>query len=420
MSRRAWRGAFVVVAIVPTICLPGSTHAGDAGDDAIADADDAGIDVDATVVDAGPPLPACFDAGLRPNPIHVAGGDTPLIAALAQLLAKDSTPESIINGPGPSCFALADLKSHKKRTGKATYFDATGTGHACALDAGGNEVDVAFSDAFASSCGVDVGTDIGDYFGPITPQVFVVPAGSSQQAISAEAAYFAFGANDPRAAPWTDPRFFFVRDEASGTQQVMSAFIGVPGDQWWGHAPIGGGAIIASMTALTRASDMEMSIGTLTTEDDQVPSIYPQLRILAFQAKGQIAAFWPDSSVRSRDKRNVRDGHYTLWGPLHLFAHLAGSAPAITAAPLVTRFAQIGLDKPVLDAEIDNYFVPQCAMRVRRSTEGGPLSSYAPSPSCGCYFEARANGTTACAGCTGDNDCAAPTPKCNYGFCEAQ
>ncbi|MFI5301105.1 MAG: hypothetical protein ACHREM_23725 [Polyangiales bacterium] len=403
----------MLIAIAPAMAFTWRTHADDAGVDG-------GLPDDAGASDAGTPLPPCFDSTARPNPIHVAGGDTPLISALAKLLAKDATPESIINGPGPSCFALADLQSHKKRTGTATYFDASGTGVKCALDPGGNEVDVAFSDSFASSCGVDVGTDIGDFFGPITPQLFVVPVASTQMAISAEAAYDAFGVNDGRARPWIDPHFFAVRDAPSGTQQVISSFIGVPGDQWWGQAPVGGGQIIAQLTAPMSAGDAEKSIGTLTTEDCQVPAIYPQLRILAFQAQGQSAAYWPDSTVRARDKRNVRDGHYAMWGPLHLFAHVVGGGPAITAAPLVTRFSQVALDKSVLDAEIDNFFVPQCAMRVRRTSEGGPLSAYAPAPACGCYFDARANSATSCLACSTDADCASATPRCNYGYCEVR
>ena len=39
------------------------------------------------------------------------------------------------------------------------------------------------------------------------------------------------------------------------------------------------------------------------------------LTALAFRAQGQYAAYWADSTVTSRDKKNVRDGHYTVWSP---------------------------------------------------------------------------------------------------------
>ncbi len=109
-----------------------------------------------------------------------------------------------------------------------------------------------------------------------------------------------------------------------------------------------------------------------------------------------------------------------MWGPLHLFAHLVNGQPAIAAAPIVTGFSQDQLDKPVLDAAIDSFFVPQCAMGVRRSTDGGPLSPFTPQVGCGCYFEARATGSSSCKSCTTAADCPPSASVCNYGYCEVQ
>ncbi len=40
---------------------------------------------------------------------------------------------------------------------------------------------------------------------------------------------------------------------------------------------------------------------------------------LAFQDVGQTCGYYPDSTDNAVDKQNVRDGHYSLWGPLHFF-----------------------------------------------------------------------------------------------------
>jgi hypothetical protein len=400
---RTLRALAIGLAVVPALAFSVRAHAGDGG-----------------APDAGGP-PPCFDATARPNPIYVAGGDTALISALATILGSGPTQVTIVNVDLPSCLALGDLVNKTALTGTAAYFDASGNQLDCTLDAAGNVPDLAFSDSFAATCGFTLGSDIGDFFGPVTPQVFAVPNASTQKAISAEAAYDAFGVNDGASKPWVDPSFFFVRDKVSGTQQVISTFIDVPADQWWGGGKkVGGHQIIAGLSAITSASDAEKAIGTLTTEDIQPPAVTANLRILAFQAKGQIAAFWPDSSVDARDKRNVRDGHYAMWGPLHLFANLVNGQPSVAAAPVVNGFSQGQIDKAVLDAAIDNFFVPQCAMRVRRTSDGGPLSPFVPEVGCGCYFESRAAKATTCKACSSAADCPTTAPKCNYGFCEVQ
>jgi hypothetical protein len=63
--------------------------------------------------------------------------------------------------------------------------------------------------------------------------------------------------------------------------------------------------------------------------------------------------------------------------------------------------------------------VPQCAMRVQRTKDGGDLSLYQPAVPCGCFFEATATGTTpsGCVQCSTAVPCA--TGTCRYGFCEA-
>lgn len=78
------------------------------------------------------------------------------------------------------------------------------------------------------------------------------------------------------------------------------------------------------------------------------------------------------------------------------------------------------MDPKLLDAEISKSLVPQCAMRVTRSEEMGPLLSFSPAFQCGCYFDFKTNGKTACAACAAPGDCPASAPACNFGYCEAR
>ncbi len=59
-------------------------------------------------------------------------------------------------------------------------------------------------------------------------------------------------------------------------------------------------------------------------------------------------------------------------------------------------------------------------MTVQRDTELGPLASFQPERSCGCYFDKVAGGSTTCKACTADAECPATAPRCNYQLCEAQ
>jgi hypothetical protein len=63
--------------------------------------------------------------------------------------------------------------------------------------------------------------------------------------------------------------------------------------------------------------------------------------------------------------------------------------------------------------------VPDCAMKVTRSVEGGDLSLYSPAAPCGCFFESQVGAAPAsCSACTSDATCNGG--KCRFGFCEAK
>ena len=389
----------------------------------------------------------CVDAAAgRGNVVYVTGSTAlrPFLTALAPVVAADNPSYTIVYQSQGSCAGVAAAfdsvlakriikdvpAAGSKPANYAIYFNNDGTAQECFLDTTGAgetgtdwpNVDLGISDVFAKSCGYDAapaGITIADYFGPIQPMTFVVPSASSQRVISAEAAYLAFGlGGGGKAAPWVDPSLFFVRNAGSGTQQMVARAIGVPADKWWGVDRGGSAQVRSLLKVVLDKENAEKSIGIVST--DIADEERSNLRILAFKAKGQTCGYLPDSTPNTRDKINVRDGHYPVWGPVHLFARTSGGIPSTAAGAFVGRFATARIDKTLLDTEISRGLVPQCAMRVTRTEEMGPLASFQPQFQCGCYFDFKSNGATSCKTCNGPAECSGATPACNFGYCEAR
>ena len=89
------------------------------------------------------------------------------------------------------------------------------------------------------------------------------------------------------------------------------------------------------------------------------------MRTLGFQSMGQHGAFFPDRKFSSFDKQNVRDGHYSLWGYLHM---IQAPIPACRGACLTAagRVANILLGRETVASrdtvpmQLSAGFVPQC------------------------------------------------------------
>ena len=362
---------------------------------------------------------------------------------MAPLLAGDSPSYTIVYQSQGSCTGVTavfdadpakrvikDIPAAGGRAANyAVFFKPDGSTQECFLDGTNTnnwpEVDLGISDVYASSCGVTsapAGVTIRDFYGPIQPMVFVVPAASTQRSISEEAAYLAFGlgGGQDRSKPWIDPSFFFVRNASSGTQQMVAKAIHVPGNQWWGLDRGSNTNVVAQMKIVLDQPTAEKSLGIVSV--DFADSERNNLKILAFKARGQSCGYLPDSSPTSRDKINVRDGHYPIWGPVHLFARTTGSLPNAAAGAFIGRFAAPRVDKSLVDAVVAKGLVPQCAMRVSRTDEVGvgAMSSLSPAFQCGCYFDFKANGATSCKACTGPAQCSGATSACNFGYCEAR
>ncbi len=128
----------------------------------------------------------------------------------------------------------------------------------------------------------------------------------------------------------------------------------------------------------------------------------------------------PDLQPYTRDKENVRDGHYPLWGPIHLYARVNGGDISAGAKAFVTLFAVPHPDDELLNATIETGNVPGCAMKVSRTSEMGPMRAYEAPFQCHCYYEKKLNGGTGCKPCAGPAECPSNTPACNLGYCEKQ
>jgi hypothetical protein len=377
-----------------------------------------------------PPAPDIFCADpSRPNLVYVTGSTNmlPLLQAVAPLMAASDPAYLVVFQPQTSCKGAAamfdpDPSKHviKDIPGNwAFFYDAQGTKNYCKLAPEGNPVDVGESDVYARTCGYEPQPGIADYMGPIQAITFVVPAGSSQRAISAEAAHLLFGegGNQGALAPWTDPRMYFVRSSGTGTIQLASRAINVPASAWWGIDRLSSDNLRDSMEVVD-PSVAEKAIGVLSS--DFADRARANLRILAFQAAGQACGYLPDSSPTSFDKLNVRDGHYPIWGPIHLYTATTNGVPSAAADALVRRFSVPRLEQKLIDAIVSGGYIPACAMRVKRDQEMGPLMSHQPQFSCGCYYDNRVNSRSTCTPCAGPGECPASRPACNYGYCELQ
>ncbi len=359
------------------------------------------------------------------NPLYVTGSSAikPLIAKLAPALSAATPPMTIVYKGQGSCTGVEAIVNGTKITGTAALWDGAGAEQTCTLDLTGNSADIGVSDVFAASCpGItNLPSDVSDFFGPVQVMTFVVPKASSQNAISAEAAYFVFGFGQPgQAAPWTDENFLFRRNDQSGTQQMIGRAIQVPANKWKGKDAGGSGAVL---TAVASAAQPDAALGILAT--DVADGSRDKIKVLAYQHTGQSCAYWPDSSATTFDKASVRDGHYPIWGPLHLFSKVGTDKKPVnaSAAKFVGFFTgEVAPPSAVslIDLEIAAHTIPQCAMHVTRTTELGALMSHQPSEPCGCYFEFKATGKTSCTACANDSACPATAPTCRLGYCEVK
>lgn len=412
---------------------------------------DRGIDEGATITDPPPPAPpppidrtapvgAC--AKLAPpgkTVIYITGSSNfqPLLQELAEVVVEESNLIPVFRIT-TSCTGVRSMNS-KSPTYNTEHFIRDpvspsdnyaqiflgdgGPGLNCTLDGGstGVPVDVGESEIYPATCdALNSVEDTIEHFGPILPIEFVVPKGSSQVAISYAAARQVFGGGGG-VAPWNEPSLIFVRGAGTATLRLVARQLDLMPAQVWGRDQ-GSAGHLASQLAVNGES--AAAIGIIGADFYDSVTNRDTLRALAFQADHQGCAFLPDASFLTLDKINVRDGHYPLWGRIHLFTARVSAADLTPAERFALLLTSSKLDQRILEAFIDAHFVPPCAMKVRRDTELGPLTWEDSAPnSCGCAFDAhlRLPGSPPppdCMPCESNEDCPSERPLCSYKFCE--
>jgi hypothetical protein len=305
----------------------------------------------------------------------------------------------------------------------------------CTTPMAGVPVDVAISALFVESCGLGgppAGSGLGLIQGPIQAYTFIVPTASDQNAIWAEEAYYAFGFGNtnplaPTYDPWNNQDFMFIRPTTKSTLVATAKNIDLPPTSWKGVQEAASTDVV---NAVTNSTMPEQTIGILGAE------VYDAdrnqgIKTLAFKAFGQQTAYYPDSTSTAFDKQNLRDGHYTLWSPTVYIAKVDGSGRPTN--PSVAYLTDLVLGNattaPDGGAAIDGLadvvkvgLIPQCAMHVTRTADGGDLGPFTPAAPCSCYYASKipgAAGTPAgCTTCAQQGDCGDGGASCNHGFCE--
>jgi len=391
---------------------------------------------------------SCADLASHGTVVYITGSSaaSPFLQQIAQQLVAQNV--YIVYESTGSCVGVdAVLNGTAMTTGPtapaltATYWDsAASTGVACDLPAEGVTADIGASDVFAQSCaGFEFANldalQVRDAHGPIQTMTFAVPTNSPYSEISAEAAYFAFGfgenggLRDPSGtvAIWADENYLFKRSATSGTQAMLAAAIGVPAAAWKGKAHKASSDVAASIQAAGQKQETaNAALGILAADYIDTKNLRAQIRVLAFQDTAQHCALFPDSSSTARDKLNVRDGHYPIWGPLHLLLRVDGQGKPLNAANRQAVTDIIGYlsgtkalpnQVQLLDLYAQSGLVPECAMHVTRSKDGGNIFPYQPTSPCSCLFDYKATGSTNCSKCAVQGDCA-NGETCSRGYCE--
>jgi hypothetical protein len=216
----------------------------------------------------------------------------------------------------------------------------------------------------------------------------------------------------------------FIRPTTKSTLVSMAANIGVPPAKWLGTVEQSSTNVL---TAVSTSAAPEPTIGILGID------LYDQNRatttLLAYRAYQQNLAFWPDSSSTTFDKKSMRDGHYTMWSDTqYLTAVDSSNNPTNANAKYWLDLVLGNTPNPASDvsglqsvAKVS--LVPDCAMEVSRTADGGPLALYSPAVPCGCFFESNTGTNPAtppyCTACATDANCSTGQ-HCRYGYCEAR
>jgi hypothetical protein len=391
----------------------------------------------ATVLAAGSaPANAQESCGALPNPIVVAGSSDlePLLQQFAVKLATEPQPATIVvvslGSQTKACSGIQSVVGSTDFGGApGRYYTLSGDGtitpKSCTFPAG-QTAHVAISEVFYESCPAvpqPKPADIADVLGPVQPIVFAVPRPRVTEYITYEEARAMFGCGvselRPVAGVFNDATWVFCRDAAAGTQISLAKNLGIldskfPACRFFNSD----GKMLADFLPREGYAPTKGTVGFAAAGE---LGRNPQAVYLAFQAQGQTQAFYPDSRPEVADRRNVRDGHYQMWGYVHLIAKTNGGNLSPQASELIawinTTKTSPSIDPFLIEAGAG--VIPQCAMKVKRSSDGGLLSPYTPAQPCHCAFEAQSARliSPSCIPCVSASTCTGGL-ACRHGFCE--
>ena len=432
---------------------PGAGEAGLAGAATQAEGGSAGADESEGGAAGAAPITPPFDgtcATLPGTVVYIESGDTQenLLKNLGRHLRDTADITLAFNLTG-SCTLASDMYAYTAngtkvlKSGMLKYIPSTAENPSwttampestCTTPAEGIPIDVAISALFVDSCTTLAAkpANLALIQGPVQAYTFVVPTGSQETAIWAQEARYAFGLgnNNPVANAWHDETVMFIRPVTKSTLVATAKNIDLVPTLWKGQKEDASSDVVAAVKASVKP------LATIGILGDEVYDANRQngLRTLAFQAKNQSAAYFPDSKSTTFDKQNVRDGHYTLWSPTVYITPVNGSQLPTNPAVKYLVDLVLGDDAasppnggPSFDALGDIAhvgLVPDCAMQVSRTTDGGDLSPFTPAESCRCAYLSKVpkasasdpDVPTGCTACTKSSQCG--TGSCNFGFCE--
>jgi hypothetical protein len=386
------------------------------------------------------PTVLAVDCDTLSNPVYFPA-TTLLESLLADVLPVLADPAkagddamTVIHFPLSSCLTYDMHREQTPLTGTGIYYLADGTQESCDMPVGGElHSDLSAMDVGGVTClgGEAPPADLVEYPAHVETLGFVVPRNSSQTAITATEAYYLmkFGGEQGKAvSPWVQPDFVFVRNPGSSTQLTVGANIAVPGTQWNGslRGHEGSGDVRDAVIAQNSTGNAEQVIGILNSSKWEAAT--DDMRVLAFEPfNGCQGALFPDSTSTSRDKRNVRDGHYPIWTNLRFIVREDGNGTPVSdngeaAAARAKRFVDLmtGVDAiaalNVPEAIISTGNIPACAMAVKREVDGGVMSPFEHPAPCGCFFLEQNAVDSGCATCATDGECG--EGACRFGYCE--
>jgi ABC-type phosphate transport system substrate-binding protein len=392
------------------------------------------------------------DVNVGKNRVYILAADTqvPVLKALGIQLRKQNPEITIIYSPNGSCTNIQNLYTNtylSNASGGGTFyipkdpnFTATSTAPNCTPPVPSPKPDLAISIIFPDAVDCPMAgsrpANIVSTQGPVQAMVFAVPGGigssmgSTQTTITAEEAYLVLGLGPTKAmvSPWSDPLFIYGRPASKGTQISIGANIGVAAAKWklltdTMHMIDQSKDMATAIAANLSNGNAEKTLGILGVEIYDSTTNRAALHSLAFRAFGQTHSYWPDSTPTAFDKKNVRDGHYPLWSYVQYMVPSTDGKTAVNPnAQMIIDLltgAPVTLSAPFepLGVVIGAGLVPQCAMKVGRTVEGGAVSAVSPAAPCGCYYDSVVPmSTTSCTACT--TSCA--SGMCRHGYCEAQ